>query len=283
MIYLTDWVVNEGPSGPDKKENQPLRWRMYSPPSQTLDLEGAIGYVSGVRAKSNDPAIKYNADNTLAILNGISAGKPEPLTPVGPAPETSSRIAREFLHMENVSSPNQWSQFGKFFVETPNPQWDKVHIADIVDDGADDTKDDIDWDQADYVVAANSLGELDSSLRLSNYPSFRIPLVTTSASACYGDDHVGFTLLLTNRHWEISQDGAVKEIVGPLTWRIQDSSFEPLITLDTAIRYVKEARDKTTNPLFKMNAARTLTILRYYKLGKYLPEKLSADAGGICI
>ena len=68
----------------------------------------------------------------------------------------------------------------------------------------------------------------------------------------------------------------------PLAWRIEVTSFEPLITLDTAIRYVKQARDMTTNEDVKRNAARTLNILQYYKLGKPLPENLSSPEPGGC-
>lgn len=91
-----------------------------------------------------------------------------------------------------------------------------------------------------------------------------------------------FTLLLSDKHWEIAADGSVKELDGPPAWRIRDTSFEPLITLDTAIRYVKQAPEKTTNPTIQKNAARTLRILNYYKRDEPLPNELSFGATGGC-
>ncbi len=136
-------------------------------------------------------------------------------------------------------------------------------------------------DTTGFDISANSLGELDSSLRLSNYPSFRM-LPGNNNSACYGDDYLGITLLLSGKHWQIAADGTVKELDGPLAWRIEDTFFEPFITLETAIRYVTEGRDKTADPIIKKNAARTLSILKYYKQGKPLPDSLSSGASGGC-
>jgi hypothetical protein len=46
---------------------------------------------------------------------------------------------------------------------------------------------------------------------------------------------------------------------------VEGTSFEALITLDTAIRYVTQARDKTADPAVKTNATRALSILKHYK------------------
>lgn len=141
-----------------------------------------------------------------------------------------------------------------------------------------DTDVDTHEDFSHVTISANSLGHVDSSLRLLDYPSG--PAAVNSA--CLGDDYFGFNMLLSDRHRQIATDGTVKELDGPLAWRIEDTSFEPLITLDTAIRYVVLQRDRTTDPVAKKNAARTLSILNYYKLGKPLPNGLSSDAGGGC-
>jgi hypothetical protein len=89
-------------------------------------------------------------------------------------------------------------------------------------------------------------------------------------------------LLLSDKHWQVATDGTAKELDGPLAWRIEDTSFQPLITLNTAIRYVRQVREKTPNPVVKRNAASTLSILEYYKQGKPLPEELSTGAKGGC-
>jgi hypothetical protein len=230
-----------------------------------------------MRDKSNDPAMKNNAEKTLAILRSLSAGAPLPVQPAGIPKESPSDVAHRFVRLERGLLPDQWNELATFFVETPKSQWNKVHIVDVVHVGIDTNGD------SSYVsIFTNSLGELDSSLRLSNYPSMRLPLDTPSASACYGDDRFGFNLVLSDKHWEIATDGTAEEFNGPLAWRIENTSFEPLITLDTAMRYVSQVRDKTTDLDVKMKAARTLTILNYYKQGKTLPSKLSSGVSGGC-
>lgn len=70
-------------------------------------------------------------------------------------------------------------------------------------------------------------------------------------------------LVLTDKHWEIGSDGVTeKEVGGPLAWRIENP--EPLlwITVNTAIRYVKEARERTADPTLKKNADQTLAQLK---------------------
>jgi hypothetical protein len=230
-----------------------------------------------MRDKSNDPAIKYNAERTLVTLRSLSAGAPVPVQHAGPVQKSPTEVAQRFIELESGLMPTQWSQLAKFFVETPKPRWNKAHIVDVVD-----TSVGTGGDSIEVQVSTNSLGDLDSSLRLSNSSSMRLPLVTPSSSACYGDDRFGFNLLLSYKHWEIATDGTAKELNGPLAWRIEDTSFEPLITLDTAIRYVRQVSDRTTDPAIKTNAVRTLSILKYYKQGNPLPDELSSDATGGC-
>ncbi len=261
----------------DEEKTGALRWRMNPFFSPEVNVDAALRWVAELRGKSNDPAIRNNAERTLAILKSLSAGAPMPAGPAGVAKESPSDVAHRFVALERGLLPDQWNQLASFFVETPKPRWSRVHIVDVVHVGVDTNGDSI------YVsIFTNSLGELDSSLRLSNYPSMRLPLDTPSASACYGDVRFGFNLVLSDKHWEIATDGTAKELNGLLAWRIEDTSFEPLITLDTAIRYAGQVRDKTTDPVVKMKAARTLTILQYYKQGKPLPRELSPGAGGGC-
>lgn len=50
---------------------------------------------------------------------------------------------------------------------------------------------------------------------------------------------------------------------GAPVWRIEGPVPEPHLTVETAIRYVTELRDRTKDPRLKRNANRTLTSLRY--------------------
>jgi len=200
-----------------------------------------------------------------------------PAQPVGTAQESPSEVAQRFFDLESNATPGQWSKLAKFFVETPKPQWNKVHIVDVVDKGVDTN-----GNSTFVVISTNALGDLDLSLRLSNYPPMRLPLVTPSASACYGDARFAFNLVLSDKRWEIATGGTVKEFDGPPAWRIEDTFFEPFISLDAAIRYVTQTRNKIADPVLKRNAGKTLSILKYYKQGKPLPDELSSGASGGC-
>jgi hypothetical protein len=131
----------------------------------------------------------------------------------------------------------------------------------------------------DVNLSTNALGELDTSLRLWNYPRWR---GNSETNACYGDDMFSFSLVYSEKHSEIATHGTAKEPNAPRAWKVEDPSFEPLINLDTAVRYVTLGRDKSADPVVKRNAAKTLTILNYYKQGKLLPAQLSSGGTGGC-
>jgi len=191
--------------------------------------------------------------------------------------ESPSQLAHRFVRLESGLTPDQWSGLASFFVQTPKPQWDKVHIVDIIHISI-TTK----GNSSHVAISTNSLGDLDSSLRLSDYPPVRLPLAVPSTSACYGDDYFEFNLLLSGKQPALTQSGAGHQFERPLAWRIEDTSFEPLITLDTAMRYVRQIRNKSADPAVKANAARSLRILDYYKQGQFLPNDLASEATGGC-
>jgi hypothetical protein len=137
-------------------------------------------------------------------------------------------------------------------------------------------------DSTRVIIYTNALGHLDPSLRLSNYPSMRMGPV--NSSACNGQDIFVFNLVLSDKHWQIGTDGSAKMLEGPLAWRVENTSYEPFISLDAAIRYVIQRRDKTTDPVLKKNAAGTLAVLTFFKrhLAEDLPTLLIAEAGDPC-
>jgi hypothetical protein len=274
-LVLQDKFLKRTRYGEEEEKKGTLGWRIAVFTSPRVDVNAAVRWVAEMRDKSSDPAIKYNAGKTMAILKSLSAGTPLPARPAGTTKESPSDIARRFVALESRLLPDRWNELTDFFVETPRPQWNEVHIVDVVYTGVDTNA-----NSTIVGISTNALGVLDSSMRLSNYPPWRLPLGDSSTSACYGDDRFAFSLLLSDKHWQIAADGTVKELDGPLAWRVEDTSFQPMITLNTAIRYVRQVRQKTNDPVVKRNAASTLRILEYYKQGKPLPDELSTDAGG---
>jgi len=177
--------------------------------------------------------------------------------------------------MESGLMPDQWGELANFFVQAPTPKWKNVHVIDIIQIAVK-----IKGSSSHVSISTNSLGELDSSLLLSDYPPKRLPLGVPSTSACYGDDIFEFNLLLSGKEQVVPQSGTTDKSERQLAWRIDDSSFEPLITLDTAIRYVSRMREETKDPAVKKNATRSLRILGSYKQGKFVPDELSSGATG---
>jgi len=200
-LSLTDSFVMGGPIWNEEKTKGTLRWRMNGRGgSSDVSVDAAIRWVTEMRDKSNDPAMKYNAERTLAILRSLSAGAPVPKQPVltGTAKESPSQVAERFVDMESGLLPDQWSALAEFFVSIPKPRLNKVHIVDIVNGIVNDVDTngvETDDHTVGFDISTNPLGELDSSLRLSNYPSIRM-LPGNNNSACYGDDYLGLTLLL---------------------------------------------------------------------------------------
>jgi hypothetical protein len=235
----------------------PLRWRIGGSSGTFVNVDAAIHYVTEMRDKLTDPVLKYNADRTLVALRSLSAGSSAILQRTSAPMESPSQVFQRFFKLESAGkglTPDGWPELADFFVETPKPKWHKIHIIDVVDVG----EALIEGDTAFIGVSANSLGDLDSSLRLSGSPSCK----PSPVSACYGDTGgFGYTFLLSEKPW----DGTGKEFTGPLAWRIYhfdpEEPEEPRITVDTAIRYVMKMKNKTNDSVVKKNADRTLAEL----------------------
>jgi len=279
-VTRRDKIIERSPDGRFEKKNAALRWRMERLFEPHVEVQAGINYVAEMRKKTDDPVTKYNAEKTLAVLRTISAGAADSGQEMGPAQQPALAVARKFFHQESTLGPDHWGNLGKFFLENPKPQLNSIQIIDGM--GVDAEKEDgrRNLDAVEAVVYTNSLGDLDSSMQLRNYPSERI--MPGSPSACSGEYRIYFTLLKTDVHWEIAQDGTVKQLSGPYAWRIEDPVFWPLLTLNTAIRYVTETREKTSDPTIKRNADRTFTILRLYRSGKPLPKNLRSDSDAGC-
>jgi hypothetical protein len=228
-----------------------------------------------------DLCAKGNAlvDQHLATDRARSARAEVQVPSLQTAQEPAVVFAHRFLDLESISMPEQWNGLAIFFLDTPKPQWNKAHVVDIVDVGVDPED-----DTTDVSISTNWLGDLDLSLQLSNYPSRRLPLIVPSTSACFGDHYFGFDLVLSHSRQDRTANGSVEQSERQLAWKIKNYSFEPIITLDAAIRYVKEMSTKIANPAIKKNASRTLAILNYFhnRPGKPLPSKLASAAGGAC-
>lgn len=81
-----------------------------------------------------------------------------------------------------------------------------------------------------------------------------------------GKDFWLHKLVLTRQHWEFAPDHrTLREVSGPPEWRLEKEYNHLYVTLDTAIRYLTQVRDSTTDPVIKKNAAQSLATLSRYR------------------
>ena len=104
---------------------------------------------------------------------------------------------------------------------------------------------------AEIDVDLDPEGQIDSTLKYS------APTKHTYKSA------IVFHLVLSDKYWELGADGKTpKQVTGATGWKIEDSDAALWLGADSAIRYVAEGRDKTTDSTIRRNAERTTDILK---------------------
>lgn len=173
-------------------------------------------------------------------------------------PKAPRTVVTEFWKLETEGgrlTPEGWSKSNVFFVRsTAPPAKRKILVID---------RDFSVWDPvikgnaAEVIVGVHGICEINSDLRFSRWP----PSPT-------GKDGAFWKLVLTDKHWEPGKDGrAPRKVPGAPEWRIDNagsggSANETWLTAETAIRYVIQMHDRTTNPVVRQNADRTLSILK---------------------
>ena len=110
-------------------------------------------------------------------------------------------------------------------------------------------------DTAEVVLEYWEAGTVDASLKYSPPPrtgSYKTAMV--------------FHLVFAPTHWTMfKSDGKAitgkEERTGPMEWQIQEPLSLPWTTVNTAIRYVLEKREKATDQVIRKNADKTLAGL----------------------
>lgn len=149
-----------------------------------------------------------------------------------------------------------WTEASTFFTNPGPPPGNKA--VRIVSDYYSVNPSSTDGAKATVDVGFLHAGLIDASLRYTA-PAPRPPMVKHDVLAyrlvsgpaylmMYGPD--GKTLL------------EKKEVPGSIVWQIDGPPPAPWLTVNAAIRYVLETRDKTKDPIIKRNANQTLAKLR---------------------
>ena len=213
-------------SGPEKRET---RWL-------TLALIVSTSYCAYAQSKQPKPAhidVDYEAVLVVeALWNRAAAG--DLLTQQGWADATSAGSFTE------TSDPPK----GGSFLVVANRYW----ITNISREG----------DKILVPVETAELGRVDSAMRFvatrhENPDFYAYRLV-------YGPTPMAM--------WTSDGKQLLKQTVtmtGPNRWRIEGSLRYRWTTLNTAIRYVMDTRDKSTDPSLRANAEKTVEMLRKYR------------------
>lgn len=113
----------------------------------------------------------------------------------------------------------------------------------------------VDNDAAEVDVEYSDAGKIDSLLQYS--PPLKTPFYKTAT--------VFHLVFAPTKLTMFKSDGKTftgrEDRPGPREWQIKDSPGLPWTTVNTAIRYVLEVREKTSDPTVKKNADETLTKL----------------------
>jgi hypothetical protein len=147
-------------------------------------------------------------------------------------------------------TPDGWNRASRFYRHPGPPPGNKIVL--IMSNYWGPGEEHIRGNNAEVIVGYVDAGKIDSELRYT--PPQKTDALKTGML---------FRLILAPSHWPVlGPDGKIeREATGAMEWEIESPQGLPWTTVNTAIRYVLETRDKTTGPAIKMNADRTLTAL----------------------
>jgi hypothetical protein len=169
--------------------------------------------------------------------------------------ETPQEVIEELWGMAvrgELLTPKGWNRAGDYFT-SPTPWTTNRTIVVMSNDyGFDDSS--ISDGTARAAMMCDELGQIDADLRYTSLP----PKPTYKSG-------LGYDLVAVPAHTLVSIPGAKKpeeEVNSNVThWKVKGSPGNPWTTVNTAVRYVLEARERTRDPVIRKNADRTLAAL----------------------
>ena len=171
----------------------------------------------------------------------------------GTSTNSPKEVGAAFWKLETEGgrlSPEGWRKAQDFFVRLgAAPQKKNVAVISAKVKCATDERN-VKENRTEIVNQCIDLGRIDDRLRYSDPGYDR-----------YDKINVVHILVLTDKHWEVGASGTEKEVIGPLTWRIENPEPVIWITVHAALQYVTKARQETAEPELRKNADRTLAAL----------------------
>jgi hypothetical protein len=149
-------------------------------------------------------------------------------------------------------TPKGWKRAGGYFTD-PTPWTTNMTVVVMSNDyGFDESS--ISGGTAKAGMTCNELGKIDANLRYTPLP----PKQSFKSGR-------GYDLVAVPAHTLVSVPGTNKPEERVNTnvtyWKVKGSPGDPWTTVNTAIRYVLEMREKATDPAIKKNADQTIAKL----------------------
>jgi hypothetical protein len=167
-------------------------------------------------------------------------------------PDSAKAVVEKFWKMETQGgrlTPEGWRAADSFFRRPIEPPTEKVIC--VVDNDFSVGDPIIKGDTAVVVV---NVGGLIWKIN----PKMHISVLSDQVKG-----FVGNKLVLTSKHWEVGPDHrTLREVTGPPEWRLEKETNYVYLAVDTAIRYLTQARDSTADPVIKKNAEQSLATLK---------------------
>ena len=225
-----------------------LAWRIKTLPSSLhVNISAAMRYVREIGLRSKDTLVRRNAQVALAELSALYQTRFQQLTDPRQSP---SEVLAQFIALQTEGkglTVQGQEELDALLIQPAAWGTDKIHVTRdfVVSNAA------FNGDKGGLYVEFIALGDLDSSLRFTSGVPGGIKV------------REGYTLVLSNKYSLPGRGGKpAQEFVGPNRWKIAAFPTEKWFTVNTAIRYVTEMRDKTTDATIKQNASETLAKLR---------------------
>jgi len=201
--------------------------------------------------------MKCRATGVVFLLSAVVGlhTLPQASAPLERDPAEVVRGLWDMAARGELLSEKGWTEASYLFTK-PNP-FPRTGVIQIFSDYFGVNAVSVDGKTATVDMECANLGDIDAALRFKS--ASPLPPNVMKASLRYR------LALVPDYILEYGLDGRTllrkREIPGKFHWEIEDPLLTPWVTVNSAIRYVLEARNRTSDPLIKKNADETLRQL----------------------
>jgi hypothetical protein len=184
---------------------------------------------------------------TVRILAGLALLGIAATTPAS-SQEAPREVLEQYCELDAQGeqlTPDGWKRVAPLFVAAAAPRWGRIIV--IKDSVV--SHPNLRGDKAEFYVEYIQLGQIDSShAKFSPLPPAKV--------------RAGFDLVLTGEPRNVGLTGEGTRTVRAGQWRIEGSPPEPHLTVDAALRYATDLRDRANDELTRRNADRAIRALK---------------------